>query len=80
MKQIIGGKLYNTDTATLVASSTAQDYPPGIAINLYRKTTGEFFVEWADTLIQPLSEAEAKNWVGKYAVDAYTTIFGTVTE
>lgn len=46
MKKIINGKLYNTETAKLVGS-TSHSYPGNFeywAENLYLKKTGEFFI------------------------------------
>jgi hypothetical protein len=78
MKQIISEKLYDTETATKLASTTEQS--PSVEVSLYRKTNGEYFIEYRDKLIQPLSLLEAKDWVGKYNVDLYITIFGAVSE
>ena len=46
MKKIINGRLYNTDTATLIGSA-GYSYPGDFSYweeNLYRKKTGEFFL------------------------------------
>jgi hypothetical protein len=47
MKKIIGGKLYNTDTAELVGEWTNGYYANDFnycSEDLYRKKTGEFFI------------------------------------
>lgn len=46
MKKIIGGKMYNTDTATMVGEHT-ESYPgefDWVCETLYRKKTGEYFI------------------------------------
>ena len=102
MKKIIGGKLYNTETAELIDS-----YSNGLSNNdfhciregLYRKKTGEFFLYgWggANTrygeqvgsntwcggeAITPLTEADAKAWLERYAdADVYIECFGEPEE
>lgn len=79
MKQIISSKLYDTDTATKLASTYLQS-PSGVEVGLYRKTNGEYFTAFTDYAIYPLTDAEAKDWVGKWAVDSYTALFGQVSE
>lgn len=47
MKKIINGKMYNTETASLVAKYSSPHYQGdahNIEEELYQKTTGEYFI------------------------------------
>ena len=91
MKKVINGKMYNTETAKLMADYTSTggvgdlDY---YYLDLYRKKTGEFFEYHYASIrsggkdeITPLSEKEARHWVEKYCDgQTYEAIFGPVSE
>jgi hypothetical protein len=72
MKQIIGGKLYNTETAEPVASDKYWDGHNwdrnGRSIQLYKTPKGAFFMHfetrWQGELdrIETVSESEARKW------------------
>lgn len=89
MKQVINGKMYNTETAREITDWTngrnLQDFYY-YKEELYKKKTGEFFLygkgnaaskygEWCDKggRIIPLSKSGAKAWVEEYS-DADTYI------
>ena len=75
MKKVIGGKIYDTNTATLIDSDWCRI---GIEFNqeeLYRKRTGEYFLRgeggastrWRKgSGIFPLTDAKALEWAEEY--------------
>lgn len=65
MQKVIGGKRYNTNTATKVAEDEK--------LTLYRKVTGEYF-SVSDNTINRLSFDEAKN-IGKKMLDKKEYIY-----
>ena len=76
MRQIINGRMYDTDTATLVA-----DYTGRICFN--QKKNGEWFFVIAEerSYIKPATELEAKEWLADYNfVDEYIEHFGEPEE
>ena len=83
MKRIIDGRTYNTDTAARV---TVGEHPHSFAgWELYQNRHGAFFVIVTDhdgetQTIKPLSDAEAQNWLEKYANHLVETYFGTFPE
>lgn len=92
MKKIIGGKKYDTDTATLVAAcqnlsdETNIDYQHKA---LYKKRTGEYFVavtgceRFRDRLSEviPLSYDEARSFAEKWMdADEWEHEFGEVSD
>lgn len=60
MRKIIRGRVYDTDTASLVGGGLA-------GLELYRKKTGEYFMydPQAKQPIRPLDFAEARSWAQK---------------
>lgn len=87
MKQVINGKMYNTETATRIYGQ--KDTNPNLTRweTLYRKRTGEFFiVNWTrwereKDVIEPATEATAREWLAANADgDIYEEIFGAVEE
>lgn len=71
MRKIIRGRVYDTDTASLVGGGLA-------GLELYRKKTGEYFMYdlKAKRPIQPLDFAEARSWAEKSLdKDVYSTHF-----
>ena len=89
MKKVINGRMYNTDTAKLVAS-----YANGggwgdfhhFEEGLYQKKTGEFFLHGeggAKTAYSRQIDCNCwtKKWAEKYCTgDEYEAIFGEVEE
>ena len=86
MKQIIGGKMYDTTTAIQICFGLFGNFNNKI-VTLYQKLNGEFFElhelnefgfrEW----IVPLSKAEAMEFAEQeMSVDEYESVFGEVSE
>ena len=68
MKKIIGGKLYNTDTATRVYSYcnglSNRDFN-NMTEHLYRKKTGEFFLHgWGGAMSKYREQCDGNMWSG----------------
>ncbi len=88
MRKVINRKMYDTDTATLVAEKTEYDNEqPYSKVTLYKKKTGEFyflcekFAEDKSVWIEPILEDEAKDFAEKVlSGDQYEAIFGKVEE
>jgi predicted HicB family RNase H-like nuclease len=89
-KRIIGGKTYNTETSTLIASHEDVD-GPGITGHLFKTRHGAFFLYWFDDgayfsavpqeHIKPLTDEEAEAWVEKNAPpEVYEAEFGEAPE
>jgi predicted HicB family RNase H-like nuclease len=89
-KRIIGGKTYNTETSTLIASDEDED-GPGITGHLFKTRHGAFFLYWSDVcayysaapqeFIKPLTDEEAQAWVEKNAPpEVYEEEFGVAPE
>ncbi len=84
MRQIINGRMYDTDTATLVADYTGRicfNYIEGAG--LYQKKNGEWFfvIDEERSYIKPATELEAKEWLADYNfVDEYIEHFGEPEE
>lgn len=69
MKRIIGGKAYNTETATLIWDWESDDAPVEAA--LYRNRHGAYFVawhnhQWPSEGIRPLGANEAQEWLEEH--------------
>jgi len=93
MKKIIGGKLYDTETAKKLAGycNGRSDFSRCVE-RLYRKRTGEYFLYGTGgptsaygyaggEKIIPLSEEKAREWAeDRLDGDEYEAIFGEVTE
>jgi len=85
MKQIINGKLYDTEKARLVASS---GWSYGHQIRLYRTEDGEYFAlylsQWEGErdVMEPLSIAEAKAFYARLSQQQmdYREAFGEAPE
>lgn len=86
MKQIIGGKMYDTTTAIQICFGLFGRFNNKI-VTLYQKLNGEFFElhelnefgfrQW----IVPVSEAEAMEFAEQeMSVDEYESVFGEVSE
>lgn len=88
MRKVINGKMYDTDTATVVAENTEyDDEQPYSKVTLYKKKTGEFyffcekFTEDKNIWIEPILEDEAKEFAEKALDgDQYEAVFGKVEE
>lgn len=85
MKKVINRKMYNTDTAKEIYSTRTMNSTRWQV--LYKKKTGEFFVEhvtcWQGEhdWLEPISLEQAKNWVEEYMDgDEYEELFGAVEE
>ena len=84
-KEIIDGKIYDTETATKIAfrCNICSAYNAFLEI-LYRKKNGQFFLYTTGEInayIAPLANEEAKKWCEEYAsADTYQELFGKVTE
>lgn len=69
MRQIIKGKVYDTDKATLIYNYE-DDY---ISTLLYQKKNGEYFIyQFGDSLfsfIHPITFEEAENWCKRHNID-----------
>lgn len=73
MKQIIDGKLYDTDTAELILSLADGKR------RFYRTKKGAFFQVYDGTM-GVLSEEAMKKYMGVFAPDIYVKLFGEVEE
>lgn len=92
MRKIINGKMYNTDTAEEICHFSSGQYGDFgyIRETLYKKKTGEFFLEsyggnltsyQGETVIEPITEGEAKDFVERNGdVEKYIELFGEVEE
>ena len=77
MKQIIDGKLYDTETAELIYT-----YDPPFMISYvryYRTKNGAYFSHYLDD-ITLLEESEVKDFIGKSDIGKYIELFGSVDE
>ena len=92
MRRVIGGKSYDTETATLVASNRYWDGSnydrSGRNTYLYKTKKGNYFLHhttmWTGEFdrIEPLSEGEAMEWWEKLPEQEveYEEVFGTPEE
>ena len=85
MKKIINRKKYDTDTAKEIYSTRTMDSTRWQV--LYKKKTGEFFVEhvtcWQSERdwLEPISLEQAKDWAEEFMDgDEYEELFGEVEE
>ena len=84
MKKIINSRVYDTDTAKQVGYDN--DNPKGNwEETLYRKKTGEFFVQhwdaWNGGGIEPISFNAAKKWMEEHgSAEQYAAVFGEPDE
>jgi len=88
MKQVINGKLYNTETADAIADNTFRDGTnrrnQGRCTTLYKTRSGKFFAHHETSWqgehnnIEPLTAAEAKECFEDFRGDAdqYEDVFG----
>ncbi|MVB11063.1 hypothetical protein CAFE_17650 [Caprobacter fermentans] len=77
MQTIIDGKLYDTDTATLVASSWREE--------IFRTRRGNWFKRVRalcseNFVLEKMNDAEAKRAVGILSPKSYETYFGRPEE
>ncbi len=90
LKRIIGGKTYNTETATLIAAIDSEDSLDWFE-HLYQNRFGAYFHHFGRPVdaiglssfvnIEPLTPAEAQEWMEKYHHDSLIeTHFGEVPE
>jgi len=75
MKQIIDGKLYDTDNAELILSLSSDHGTR----KFYRTKKGAFFQVY-DKSMGVLSEDGMKYYLGIYAPDKYIVLFGEAEE
>lgn len=92
MRKIIYGKMYNTKTATLIGTCCPISDRGNFNYynsEMYKKRTGEYFLfneywiigEGFHQTIEPMSQKEAKEWMGTQAeVDEYIAEFGEPEE
>lgn len=93
MNKVIKNRLYDTETATAIATYDARYcplYKVGFIATLYRKKTGEYFLytkggvfeDYPDQeRIDPKTPDDAKEWCAKnLSGDEYMKIFGAVEE
>lgn len=84
MKKIINGKVYDTDTAKYIGSDN--DQPTGNwGETLYRKKTGEFFIDhwdvWSERRIEPMTFKAAQKWTEEHlSAETYIELFGEPDE
>lgn len=84
MKKIISGKVYNTETAKQIGYDN--DNPTGNwEETLYKKKTGEFFVQhwdaWNGGCINPISFKDAQKWLEEHgSAKQYEEVFGEPDE
>lgn len=69
MKAIINEKMYDTTTSEVIYASGTEA--------LFKTKNGAYFKTASDG-ITPLSDEEAKEWLGVIDADAYIKEFGTV--
>lgn len=74
MKQIINNLLYDTDTSDLIYTDSVRKR------KLYRTKNGNFFTFFNNGEIVPKSEQAAKEYLGKFDIDAYIKVFGKPDE
>lgn len=78
MKKVIRGRLYDTETAKLIGSTS------DTGETLYRKRTGEYFlccIGDSGEHIQPMTYDEAKGWAEKaFKADKWAAEFGELGE
>ena len=91
MKRIIGGKTYNTETATCVAKAYQHPMDDAHFSELYQTRHGAYFTHYGDLSlgaddygfleIRPLSPAEAQAWMERNAsTDLIEAHFGEQPE
>ena len=80
MKDIINGRLYDTDTARVIFTMSGYDD----RFTLYRKWNGRFFkeiTEYGSSYLEPMTLSEAKELcIQVMSVDDYMAEFGWVSE
>lgn len=80
MKDIINGRLYDTDTARVIFTMSGYDD----RFTLYRKRNGRFFkeiTEYGSSYLEPMTLSEAKELcIQVMSVDDYMAEFGWVSE
>lgn len=75
MRKIVGGKMYDTDKATVVYDWRGMDRV------LYVTAKGNYFMYYAGTgKIEPWSEDQVKNFLAEHDADKYVELFGEVEE
>ena len=75
MKKVIKNLLYDTDTAKLIISEVGSD--GSLVKRLYMTDNRAFFfLIIAADKIQPISEAECREWLGLFNYNAYVSVFG----
>jgi len=77
MKQIIDGKLYDTETAELIYTYEPPTSP--FYVNYYRTKNDAYFTFGIEG-ITPLEEYDVKESIGKHDIDRYIELFGPVEE
>lgn len=80
MKQVINGRLYDTDTAAKIGTHKKKHNE-----TLFQKKNGEFFIlseeDEDNSEIFPLATNDAQEWVGKnLPIEKYEEMFGEVDE
>lgn len=84
MKKIINGKVYSTETAKQIGYDN-DNQTGNWEETLYRKKTGEFFVQhwdaWNGGCINPISFKEAQKWLEDHgSAEQYAEVFGEPDE
>ena len=92
MRKVINGKVYDTETATLVGHwSNGRSGGDYISVDLYRKKTGEYFSakqagEYVSDLfyseqVAPMGYDQAREWAEEHLeAEEYEQEFGTPAE
>lgn len=74
MKQIIDGKLYDTDKSDRIYTDNNKNRV------WYRTQNGSYFIRLGNGELTPVSEEHVKEYLGRYGVEEYIKIFGSVEE
>ena len=83
MNKVVNGKMYNTETAQMLAKAYVSEI---CQQTLYRKRTGEYFLYteeevYGNLSIKPLTLSEAKKWAEKELEGTkYEEIFGDIED
>lgn len=91
MKRIIGGKTYNTETATRLAEAVQHPQDDALFDDLYLTRHGAFFRYFGDLSLhadhpnfmrlEPLEPSEAQAWLERHdCVDMIEELFGAQSE
>ena len=79
MKQIINGKLYDTDSAEYVITAKREQQYELIEYDIYKTKNNRYFA-YNKVWQEIIDESKLKQSLGKFFVDLYIELFGEVEE